>query len=166
MLRFLIQSAFCFLSRHRLLSLFFCLFSFVTMTTDSSHCCCILSLYDVCKKAFSLNFFFFSNSDSQKPKSLPCDTLMFLPTLRPFILESCCFWTKEMHIWILTNHFLLQNTSLSLQQLLPPLPHTHMHTTSSCTITPLHNCNRTPNYGQPLMKLVLLGKTKLPSLIS
>lgn len=71
MLRFLIRSAFCFLSRHRLLSLFFCLFSFVTMTTDSSHCCCILSLYDVCKKAFSLNFFFFPTVTAKNQKASP-----------------------------------------------------------------------------------------------
>lgn len=38
--------------------------------------------------------------------------------------------------------------------------YTHMHATSSCTITPLHKCNRTPNYGQPLVKLVLLGKNQ------
>lgn len=66
---------------------------------------------------------------------------MFLPTLHSFILQSCCFWAKEMHIWMLTNRFLLQKTSQSLQQLLPPY---HTYTTSSCTITPLHKCSRTP----------------------
>lgn len=82
-------------------------------------------VYYVCKRIFPSTFF--PAMTAKSTKSLPCDTLMFLPTLRPFILESCCFWTEEMHIWMLTNHFLLQNISLSLQQLIPPLPHTHAH---------------------------------------
>lgn len=73
----LLPSAF-FPSSNKLL--FFCLFSFVSMTTDDSHCCCIV--YSACMmyvKGFS--HYFFSGTDSQKLKSLPCDTLMILSAL-------------------------------------------------------------------------------------
>lgn len=116
---------FFFFNSNKLSYLLLCLFFLVAMTTESS---CKVSLYDACQS------FFFPVLHPLPPlkvtiknqKASPA--LMFLPTLCPFILKTCCFWAKRMHIWMLTNRFLLQNTSLSLEQLLSTLPHTHTHT--------------------------------------
>lgn len=112
-------------------------------------------VYSVCKMYVNVLFsLLFSSRYSQNLNSLPCDTLVFLPRLHTIIPKSCCFWTKDMHIWMVTNRFLLWALIVSSDY--------HTHTPPS----PLHKCNTTPNYGQPLVKLVLLGNTKLPSLIS
>lgn len=155
---------FFFFNSNKLSYLLLCLFFLVAMTTESS---CKVSLYDACQR------FFFPctpppptlKSDNQKPESLP---RTHVPTY------SLPFHPQDMLFLGQTNAYLNayqpfsspEYFSVSGATPINPATHTLMHTISYCTITPLHKCNRTQNYGQPLMKLVLLGKTKLPGLIS
>lgn len=144
-----------------LLSLFLCLFSFITMTTDIRHCC-IFSLYDECKSFFPPYFFPALTAKSQKISPVTHSCSYLLSTLsssshvasgpkKKCIFECLpMFFFSRIFLCLCSNSYYPYHTHT----------YTHMHATSSCTITPLHKCNRTPNYGQPLVKLVLLGKNQ------